>query len=224
MIAELIKTISELSARVRHLEAAEVAFSLPLHAKTHQDGGTDEIDVSGLSGKLADAQNAGWLCTKAISTAAPDEDDVLVWSGSEWAPTALTPDTIKVGAAGASSDLHLTNNYQDIPGCTKTITFASGDYLIVWGIFDFEMEYTSNTNDLIGALNFDGTALGTRAYFEGDAGGERGTVAQVWLVNPGTGEKTFKLQARRTTVGTGSYANATHTRMVWMRGKFTDES
>ena len=56
MLRQLVETIARLSARVRHLEAAGITAAIPLHAKTHQDGGADEISVAGLSGKLADAQ------------------------------------------------------------------------------------------------------------------------------------------------------------------------
>jgi hypothetical protein len=36
------------------------------HHATHEDGGTDEIDVDDLSGKLADDQKAGWIHDAAI--------------------------------------------------------------------------------------------------------------------------------------------------------------
>ncbi|RLA91576.1 MAG: hypothetical protein DRG20_00935 [Deltaproteobacteria bacterium] len=36
------------------------------HAASHQNGGADEINVEGLSGKLADEQNAGWIKGKAV--------------------------------------------------------------------------------------------------------------------------------------------------------------
>ena len=222
LLRKLVETISELSARVRHLEVVESGMSP--HASRHQDGGSDEINVKGLSGKLADAQDAGWLRAKEVSTTAPATDDVLAWNGSKWTPTALTIDAMKAGVKRASDNLHLTNNWQDVPGCTKTLTFAADEYLLVWAIFDFEMEYTSQTNDLLGALNVAGTNQAPQAFYENDAPGGRATVAQVWIVSPGSGKKTFKLQAKRTSNGTGSWCYATHTSMLWMRGGFTDES
>lgn len=55
----------------------------PKHAPTHESGGNDVINVSGLLGTLADPQNAGWVQGRAISTGTPNDGDTLVYaSGS----------------------------------------------------------------------------------------------------------------------------------------------
>lgn len=63
------------------------------HASTHQNGGTDEVSVGGLSGLLADKQDAGWLQSKAISTNAPAHNDVLTYhtGTAQWTPTPGLP-------------------------------------------------------------------------------------------------------------------------------------
>lgn len=58
------------------------------HGSTHEDAGSDEIDVTGLSGKLADLQDAGWLQGNPVSSAAPSPNYVLTWNGAAWAPAA----------------------------------------------------------------------------------------------------------------------------------------
>ena len=65
-------------------EQAEIAVGL--HAADHEDGGDDEMDVTDLSGRLADAQNADELQGRDISADAPTASQVLTWRGSEWGP------------------------------------------------------------------------------------------------------------------------------------------
>lgn len=51
-----------LESETRHIDLTRAnAHPPPLHAADHQNGGEDEINVVGLSGKLADEQNAGWI-------------------------------------------------------------------------------------------------------------------------------------------------------------------
>jgi hypothetical protein len=66
------------------------AFAPAAHAASHEDGGGDEIDVTGLSGVLADAQNADQLQSYAVSNTAPTSGYLLMWCGStsKWEPTA----------------------------------------------------------------------------------------------------------------------------------------
>jgi hypothetical protein len=171
--------------------------------------------------------NATQIQGEDVDNASPTDLQLLQYiaSVSEWQPKTLSVSGIHVGVARASSDLTLSNSWQDVAGCIKTITFESGDLLLVWAIFDFEMQYSSSTNDLKGGLNFNSTLQSQYAHFEGGSAGERGTVGQVYLVSPGTGSKTFKLQAARTTTGSGDWCKGTHTSMFWMRAKiFTDES
>lgn len=63
-----------------------------LHSDTHELAGGDQINVAGLSGVLADPQNAGLLQGRTVASAAPSEGNVLAWDNdaSEWAPQAST--------------------------------------------------------------------------------------------------------------------------------------
>jgi hypothetical protein len=58
------------------------------HVSTHQNGGGDELNVNGLNGQLADLQDAGWLQGRAVSGAAPGVSQVLTWGGASWAPAS----------------------------------------------------------------------------------------------------------------------------------------
>ena len=62
------------------------------HATEHQDGGVDEINVGGLSGVLADRQDANKLQGRDIQDVAPNDDDVLTWNNtnSRWEPQAAS--------------------------------------------------------------------------------------------------------------------------------------
>ena len=78
---------------VQNVQPPEVVAAPTAHAATHQDGGVDEINVSGLSGVLADPQNAGWLRGTPISLTPPGEADSLIYSvrlGS-WIPGRTIP-------------------------------------------------------------------------------------------------------------------------------------
>lgn len=58
------------------------------HAASHEDSGSDEISVAGLSGVLADAQNANQIQGRDVDNAAPSEGNLLRWSvsDSKWKP------------------------------------------------------------------------------------------------------------------------------------------
>lgn len=59
----------------------------PLHGWTHEAGGLDEIDVTGLDGLLSDPQNAGWLKGFPLDfSTAPTSGQVLVFDGTSWVP------------------------------------------------------------------------------------------------------------------------------------------
>ena len=66
-----------------------------LHGTEHQDGGVDEISVAGLSGVLADRQDANKLQGRNVQDAAPDDADILTWSSanSQWEPQPNTGGT-----------------------------------------------------------------------------------------------------------------------------------
>jgi len=90
------------------------------HHQTHEDGGNDEINVTGLSGILTDTQDAGWLQGLLITTTAPSNGQALAWSAAddEWQPTLITgtggytmPDVITATITGTVPVI-ITNTYQ----------------------------------------------------------------------------------------------------------------
>lgn len=56
------------------------------HAADHEDTGGDEINVVGLSGLLVDPQDAGWLQGNPVSGASPGVGQVVTWNGAAYAP------------------------------------------------------------------------------------------------------------------------------------------
>jgi hypothetical protein len=221
VIERIISTLESLSARVRHLEVVESGL-LP-HASRHQDGGSDEINVTGLSGKLADPQDAGWLRGRTVSSTAPSDGQALIWnaSSSAWTPTTLPTvagkTIVSYGRVNSSSSITLSNSWQDVPGCSQTLTIQSGDVVIIIGCFDFTFQYTSSSNVLYGGLSVGGTTRGVRANFCGYNPGVRVMATQVWVETPSAGSVEFKLQAMRSASGTGDTCNATHTTMTWVQ-------
>lgn len=63
-----------------------VVSSVGLHASTHEDGGSDEISVAGLSGVLADKQDADKIQGRDVNSGAPTDKQILQWNNtaSEW--------------------------------------------------------------------------------------------------------------------------------------------
>jgi len=68
-----------------------------LHHVTHEDGGTDEFDVTGLLGKLADPQNAGWLLNHII-------DNISIGDG-KFAYYDLATNSIKWALIAGGGDM-----------------------------------------------------------------------------------------------------------------------
>ncbi len=62
--------------------------NLTPHAPTHQLNGNDQVNVAGLSGVLADPQNAGLLRGRTISGNAPVNGSYLMYNGTVWIPSA----------------------------------------------------------------------------------------------------------------------------------------
>ena len=81
------------------------------HKASHQFGGvTDVIDVTGLSGLLADEQNAGWIKTKPVNMPLPaDTGKVATWNNGtgtiEWSAA---------GAPGAHAATHQNGGGDEI--------------------------------------------------------------------------------------------------------------
>lgn len=219
IIEQIIQAINRLAERVRHLEAAEAG--LIDHASRHQDGGADEINVAGLSGKLADPQDAGWLRGVQVSSTAPSEGQVLTYLSNAWTPADASTSTsgktlIAAGRVNSSSDLQLSDTWQDVPGCSVTLNTQSGDIVVVIANFHFQFQYTSSSTILYGTLNVNGTPRGVRAQYCGYYPGTRAMASQVYVESPGDGQTTYKLQVRRTTTGTGDYCYATHTTLTYL--------
>lgn len=82
-----------LSTLVDSLETAIVTGggSLPHHTN-HQNGGSDEVSVTGLDGYLNQPQNADKLQNRAISASAPSDNDSLVWNAAlaRWRPKTVS--------------------------------------------------------------------------------------------------------------------------------------
>jgi hypothetical protein len=79
------------------------------HASTHENGGADEISVTGLSGALADPQKAGSLDdandTEIDTTDTPGDGDILKYD--------LASDKARWAAASAGSFTNLDTDYGD---------------------------------------------------------------------------------------------------------------
>jgi hypothetical protein len=65
--------------------------SIVVHNTNHQNGGSDEISVTGLDGYLNQPQNADKLQNRAISASAPSDNDSLVWNSTlaRWRPKSI---------------------------------------------------------------------------------------------------------------------------------------
>jgi hypothetical protein len=57
------------------------------HKASHENGGSDALSVAGLSGLLATAQNADKIQSVAVAATAPASGQVLGFNGSTWLPT-----------------------------------------------------------------------------------------------------------------------------------------
>jgi hypothetical protein len=80
------------------------------HASSHQDGGSDEISVQGLSGVLADMQNAGSIRNREVDSSTPADGEVMVWrpSFNKWMYEAQS------GSGGGGSSGSAGSGYAQI--------------------------------------------------------------------------------------------------------------
>ena len=85
--------------------SAEGGTSGP-HAATHQSGGSDQIDVTGLRGKLADGQDALSIRGVAISVTPPSEGQALVYQGGAYVPGTVA--SSGGSGTGATADYYNT--------------------------------------------------------------------------------------------------------------------
>lgn len=77
------------SEALEGLSLAQVRNHTPVdHHTRHESGGADEISVAGLSGVLADKQDADKLQGRALASTAPTDGQIITWddSGSTWKP------------------------------------------------------------------------------------------------------------------------------------------
>lgn len=71
------------------------------HAAAHENGGGDEISVAGLSGALGDRQDADQLQGRDVQDAAPNDGDVLTWDDGDTRWEPQAP----LGGAGLFDDM-----------------------------------------------------------------------------------------------------------------------
>lgn len=142
-----------------------ITISLLSHATTHQNGGSDQINVGGLPGRLADVQYAGWFNSTSypIAATAPTSGQSLVWSGSAWAPatvstsiTGLTPQQLLYGSAGGT-----------IAQSAAMVWDATT--LLVDGNLDLNAHYVDNVR-YIDFIDDSVTAAAQRMWWDGDNG------------------------------------------------------
>ena len=85
------------------------------HATSHQNGGTDEINVAGLSGKLADLQDAGWVKGKIVDDTAIGDQKALIYDQAT--------DSIVYGTVAGAGDT-ITDR-----GDPSAIDFTKADFI-----------------------------------------------------------------------------------------------
>lgn len=138
-----------MGVRTSDIDSAAVGATPSSHASSHQDGGTDEVSVTGLSGVLADAQVADKIKTAgggsvAISGTAPIASQILV---ANIDGTACSWQTV-VGVAGVTPD-PLTNGFRLSPDYTPIRlrnAFANAVHMV---------PYTGNTISLYNGSSWD---------------------------------------------------------------------
>lgn len=98
------------------------------HNTTHQNGGADEISVAGLSGVLADKQDANKLQGRDVDSAAPSSGHVLTWNGSNWGPATPASGAHTVGGSQHIADTLASFNAKIADAnLIATTTSAGGD-------------------------------------------------------------------------------------------------
>lgn len=64
-------------------DGGQVNVTHPMHSSQHEDGGSDEIGVAGLSGVLADKQDADKLQGVDVSAVAPTDAQVMIYDAGD---------------------------------------------------------------------------------------------------------------------------------------------
>lgn len=128
-----------------------------LHQQEHQDGGIDELNVQGLSGVLADRQDANKIQGRDVQDVEPNEGDVLVWDAVDdrWEPQSVS-DAVCFGSGFAQvSD----DNQSSTTGTTwvqklrlALTSVPSGTYRISWY---YEYNVGASNTEFLGRVQLD---------------------------------------------------------------------
>ena len=90
------------------------------HASSHQNSGSDQLNVAGLSGVLATKQDADKLQGRALAATAPSNGQAIVWNstGVKWEPGTV--------AGGASTFVSLTDTPSVYTGQSGKVAAVKG--------------------------------------------------------------------------------------------------
>ena len=119
-----------------------IASAVAAHAASHQDGGADEIDVAGLSGVLADKQDADKLQGQAVDPGVPTDKQIFQWNsaGSVWELSALLWAAL-TGAVKPTTDGDAVRLYHSDGVQYVEIGRTSGNFHITVGGTDAQAAY-----------------------------------------------------------------------------------
>lgn len=131
-----------------------------LHGTEHQNGGADEIDVGGLSGVLADRQDADKLQGRDVQDVSPSDGDVLTWDSGDgrWEPAAPTGGGGTFGSGfyqTASEGISSTSGSTWVEKLSLSLSdLPSGLYRISWC---YEYQTNNSSNEFLGRVQLDDT-------------------------------------------------------------------
>lgn len=185
------------------------------HATNHENGGTDEIDVTDLSGVLADPQNPAVHNIQTAHNGFPGGGTTFLRDDGVFAAPAggSSPLTEIVGNSGAAGSkitwLTLSANSGNITGVVQTVfatitNLAAGTYYFVCHLI---YQTTAATTGIDLSVNFTGTS--THRIFEhrfASTGSAATTAAASEATAGGTGN-TYEAQGTRNNnsiIGTGT--------------------
>lgn len=157
------------------------------HASSHQNGGGDEISVAGLSGTLADAQNAGQIRSRNIETGVPADGQVMVWRSSpnEWQYEDQTGGSSPGGeGAGGAYTQRVEDLSAQIPGThfDTSYEFDPNTLMVFYnGVHQQPSKYTEDEDYTGFTTNFqtyNGDAIAVM-YFQGVSSGSGATTISI---------------------------------------------
>lgn len=202
-------TLAELNSAITDATLDDSADSRTpsSHALTHQNGGSDEISVAGLSGVLADKQDADKLQGRDIQDSAPSDGDLLVWSAanSRWEPTSQVfgqdyqTEVVETRSTTTSATFQTKT--------TLTTPALTGTYRVSWHAVIDEAGISDQTETRL-YNSTDATTLGPVRSKEMKDSSDRIDVHGVdHVIFTGTA-KTFEIQYRQQSGGTAGIQNA----------------